>query len=119
MISHVISPFPSILCHLSISGTISMVPHMPVLSLIYFVINPYDLCVANKKIEGKQMTIFFHVDDCKLSHRRTKVMDSMIEYLWKEYKSIFEDVSGAMTVSRGKVQNYLGMTLDYTVRGQA
>jgi hypothetical protein len=35
---------------------------------IDFVINPYDPCVANKTIEGKQMTICFHVDDCKLSH---------------------------------------------------
>jgi hypothetical protein len=46
---------------------------------IDFVINPYDPCVANKIIEGDQMTICFHVDDCKLSHRKTKVMDSMIE----------------------------------------
>jgi hypothetical protein len=52
---------------------------------IYFVINPYNPCAANKKIEGKHMTIFFHVDDCKLSHLKTKVMDSMIEYLQKEY----------------------------------
>jgi hypothetical protein len=49
------------------------------------VINPYDLCVANKMIEGDQMTICFHVDDFKLSHRKTKVMDSMIEYLRQEY----------------------------------
>jgi hypothetical protein len=35
---------------------------------IGFVINPYDPCVANKMIDGKQMTIIFHVDDCKLSH---------------------------------------------------
>jgi hypothetical protein len=45
---------------------------------IAFVINPYDPCVAKKMIEGHQMTICFHVDDCKLSHRKTKVMDSMI-----------------------------------------
>jgi hypothetical protein len=45
-------------------------------------------------------------------------MDSMIEHLRLEYESIFEDGSGAMTVSRGKVHKYLGMTLDYTVRGQ-
>jgi hypothetical protein len=37
---------------------------------IEFIINPYDLCVANKIIEGKQMTICFHVDDFKLSHRK-------------------------------------------------
>jgi hypothetical protein len=85
---------------------------------INFVINPYDPCVANKTIEGEQMTICFHVDDCKLSHRKTKVMDRMIKYLRQEYESIFEDGSGAMTVSRGKVHKYLGMTLDYTVRGQ-
>jgi hypothetical protein len=85
---------------------------------IDFFINPYDPCVANKTIEGEQMTICFHVDDCKLSHRKTKVMDRMIEHLRQEYERIFEDGSGAMTVSRGKVHKYLGMTLDYTVRGQ-
>jgi hypothetical protein len=49
------------------------------------------------------MTICFHVDECKLSHCKNKVMDSMIEYLWQEYESIFEDGSGAMTVSKGKI----------------
>ena len=33
----------------------------------------------------------------------------MIEYLQQEYESIFEDGTGAMSVS---------MTLDYTVKGQ-
>jgi hypothetical protein len=79
---------------------------------------PYDPCVANKMIEGNQMTICFHVDDCKLIHRKTKVMDSMIEYLRQEYESIFEDGSGAMMVSRGKIHKYLGMTRDCTVHGQ-
>jgi hypothetical protein len=88
------------------------------LTNIDFMINPYDQCVANKMIESEQMTICFHVDDCKLSHLKNKVMDSMIEYLRQEYESIFEDGSGAMTVSRGKTHNYLGITLEYTVRGQ-
>jgi hypothetical protein len=36
---------------------------------IDFMINPYDPCVANKTIEGEQMTIIcFHDDDCKLRH---------------------------------------------------
>jgi hypothetical protein len=83
-----------------------------------FVINPYDPCVANKMIESTQMTIYFHVDDCKLSHRKTKVMDSMIEYIRQEHDSIFEDGSGEMTVSSGKTHKYLGMTLDHTVCGQ-
>jgi hypothetical protein len=82
---------------------------------IDYTINPYDPCVANKIIEGEQMTICVHVDDCKLSHRKKTVMDRMIEYFRQEYESIFEDGSGAMTVSRGKIQKYLGMTLDYSV----
>jgi hypothetical protein len=45
-------------------------------------------------------------------------MDSMIEYLRHEYESIFEDGSGAMPASRGKIHKYLGMTLDYTICGQ-
>jgi len=31
--------------------------------------NPYDACVWNKEIDGKQCTICFHVDDCKISQR--------------------------------------------------
>jgi hypothetical protein len=85
---------------------------------IGFIINHYDLCVANKIIEGNHMTICFHVDDCKLSHCKKKVMDTIIEYLCEEYESIFEDGTGAMTASRGKIHKYLGMNLDYTVRGQ-
>jgi hypothetical protein len=88
------------------------------LTEIDFVINPYDPCISKKMSEGDQMTICFRVDDCKLIHRKTKVMDRMIEYLRQEYESIFEEGSGAMTLSRGKIHNYLGMTLDYTVRGQ-
>jgi hypothetical protein len=85
---------------------------------IDFIINPYDPCVANKIIEGEQMTICFHVDACKLSHRKKTVMDRMIGYLPQEYESIFEDGSRSMTVSQGKIHKYLGMTLDYSVPGQ-
>jgi hypothetical protein len=110
-------------CHNAMYGTM-------VASLLYyrkfvksltdvgFIINHYDPNVANKMIEGKNMTICFHVDYCKLSRRKKKFMDTMIEYLREEYESIFEDGTGAMTVSRGKIHKYLGMTLDYTVCGQ-
>jgi hypothetical protein len=87
------------------------------LTSIGFVINPYDPCVANKMVRGKQITICWHVDDLKVSHVMPKVMDRMIKYLRKE-QSMFEDGSGAMEVSRGKTHMYLGMTLDYNVRGQ-
>ena len=62
------------------------------------------------------MTVCYHVDDCKLSHRRSKVNDRMITWLRQEYESIFEDGPRKMTVSRGKVHKYLGMILYYTSR---
>ena len=33
-----------------------------------FIVNPYDPCVANKDVNGKQMTVLWHVDDLKVSH---------------------------------------------------
>jgi hypothetical protein len=91
---------------------------MKSLTDIDFISNPYYPCVANKIIEGEQMTICFHIDECKLSPRKKTVMDRMIGYLWQEHESIFEDGSGAMTASRGKIHKYLGMTLDYSIPGQ-
>jgi hypothetical protein len=58
-------------------------------------------------IDGNQMTICFHVDDYKLSHKSPKMMDDMFSWLKTEYGNVFEDGSGKMTVSRGKVHNYL------------
>jgi hypothetical protein len=78
-----------------------------------FIKNPYDPCVWNKVTKGKQCTICFHVDNCKISHVCSKVINDMIAWLCQEYKSIFKDGSGKMKVARGKVHKYLGMTLDF------
>ena len=43
-----------------------------------FVINPYDFCVANKIINGKQCTIVWHVDDLKISHMDPKVTTTIV-----------------------------------------
>ena len=83
-----------------------------------FEINPYEPCMANKIVKRSQMTICFHVDDCKLSHVDPKCNDKMIKWLRKEYESIFEDGSGKMTVTRGKIHTHLGMTLDCATPGQ-
>jgi hypothetical protein len=77
--------------------------------------NPYDPCVWNKIIKGKQCTICFHVDDCKISHVKSTVNSGIIAWLRQEYESIFTDNSGKMKVARGKVHVYVGMTLDFTV----
>ena len=33
------------------------------------VLNPYDPFVANKKIDGHEMTVTWHIDDFKVSHK--------------------------------------------------
>ena len=43
--------------------------------------NLHDPCVANVIIKGIQITVFFHVDDCKLSHKIPKVVGKMITWL--------------------------------------
>ncbi len=80
--------------------------------------NPYDPCVWNKVINGKQCSILFHVDDCKISHVQSKVLDDTIEWLRRDYESIFEDGSGMMKVHQGKAHKYLGMTLDFSTKHQ-
>ena len=84
-----------------------------VLLALGFEINPYDPCVANRMVNGKQQTIVWHVDDCKISHADATVNDRLIETLRKEFEVIFEDGSGKMKVTRGEVHDFLGMTMDY------
>jgi hypothetical protein len=69
-------------------------------------------------VNGKQITICFYVDDCKISHESTKVVDKSIDWLQAEYQSIFKDGLGEMKVHRGKIHKYLGMSLDFSHKGQ-
>jgi hypothetical protein len=63
---------------------------------------------------AKQCTVCFHVNDCKISHERSSVVDEIIKWRHWGYESIFTDGSGKMKVSRGEVHKYLGMTLDFS-----
>ena len=78
-----------------------------------FEVNPYDPCVANKMVDGKQMTVSWHVDDLKASHKDQKVISDFITWVEKTYGKI-----GKVKVFHGKIHDYLGMELDYTVNGQ-
>jgi len=40
-----------------------------------FVFNRYDPCIANRMINGKQLTIRFHVDDVLASHMEQAVLE--------------------------------------------
>jgi len=75
-----------------------------------FTLNPYDPCVANKIINDKQCTITWHVDDLKISHVENPVIDDILKKLGDKY--------GELTVTRGKVHDYLGMLIDYSAEGE-
>jgi hypothetical protein len=78
-----------------------------------FEINPYDPCVANKMVNNHQLTVSWHIDDLKVSHMDTKTVDDFV--LWAN------DTYGQLkpcTTTRGKIHEYLGMKLDYSVEGQ-
>ena len=77
-----------------------------------FVINPYDWCIANKTVNGKQCTIIWHVDDLKISHANPMIADGIIASLKTEYGKV-----GEMTVRHGQKYDYLGMTLDFSRKG--
>ncbi len=81
-------------------------------------INPYNECIANKVVKRKQVTICFHSNDCKISHKSFAVIDDTIAFLRTKYKSIFGYGLGQMKVYRGKTHKYLGMSLDFSHKGQ-
>ena len=78
-----------------------------------FELNEYDECVANKIINGKQCTIVWHVDDLQISHVDEKVVDEIIGLINEKYGK-----REKVTVSEGKVHDYLGMTLDFSMEGK-
>lgn len=74
-----------------------------------FKLNPSNLCVANKMINGKQCTIVWYVDDNKISHVDSAVTTDIIEKIDKTI--------GKMTVSRGKEHTFLGMDITFKDNG--
>jgi hypothetical protein len=45
-----------------------------------FKFNPYDPCVANKQVNGEQLTVCFHMEDCKISHLTPMLMKKLSGY---------------------------------------
>jgi hypothetical protein len=69
--------------------------------------------VANKDINGSQCTILWHVDDLKMSHGSQDVLEDIIDKLNARYGQVTP-----LTVTRGDVHDYLGMTIDYSTPGK-
>jgi len=75
-----------------------------------FIINNYDECTFNKMVDGKQLTVQFHVDDLKISHMDETVIKEMV----KDLNGIFGQDGTLLEASYGKIHEYLGMTIDYS-----
>ena len=69
-----------------------------------FKLNPYDICVANKVVNGHQFTICWYVDDIKFSHKDKRVVNDMIKRIENKFYK--------MTITHGNKQTYLGMQLE-------
>ena len=70
-----------------------------------FELNPYDKCVANKMIDGKQCTLAWWVDDNCLTHLFDKVLDKVIKRIERKF--------GKMAVTRVDNDTFLGMKLRF------
>jgi hypothetical protein len=71
-----------------------------------YILNPYDSCVVNKWVEESQLTIVWHVDDLKVSHKSEAVLDKEIKWL--------ESIYGPLVGSKSNHHTYLGMDLSFT-----
>ncbi len=75
-----------------------------------FTMNEYDPCVANKMIDGKQLTVTWHVDDLKASHENELELTKLVMFLAKKY-------GDKVMVNHGTMHDYLGMDMDYSIDG--
>ena len=68
-----------------------------------YILGEYDICVANKNINGKQCTVAWYVGDNKASHVDSRVIDNLLDII----KTHFGDIK----ITRGKKYTFLGMNL--------
>ena len=78
-----------------------------------FIVNPYDWCVVNKIINVKQCTVGWHVDDLKMSHHNSRVVNDILHELEERYGK-----ESPLVITRGQVHEYLGMKMDFSTPGQ-
>jgi hypothetical protein len=83
------------------------------LMLVGFSINPYDRCVANKTVNGPQMTICRHVDDLFLGH----VDPSLVTRILDRLSRCYDTPDKKLNATCGPRHDYLGMNIDFPTQG--
>ena len=70
-----------------------------------FELNPYNLCVSNANIKGKQCILCWYMDGNKISHVDPKVVDKVIETI--------EEKFGKMPQTKGGEHNFMGINIKF------
>ena len=73
----------------------------------------YDWCVVNKIVSAKQCTVAWYVNDMKMSHETQHVLEELLALLSDEFGK-----EAPLTITQGKIHDYLGMVINYTVPGK-
>ena len=71
-------------------------------------LNPYDKCIANKTINGKQCSIAWHVGDAIATHVNQAVLDEFGQLMIKNF--------GDMKITSGTEHEFLGMKIKINER---
>ena len=85
------------------------------LESIRFIINPYNICVANRNIDGHQQTVTWYVDNVKVCHKSSKINKEFFNWCEQKYVS---NLNGNFKLMEGKKHDYLGMILDCSIKGK-
>ena len=64
-------------------------------------------------VNGEHITVQFHVDDLKVSHKDQAVLDDFLDELRSEFGQNDE-----LKENKGLVHKYLGITIDYSIAGK-
>ncbi len=76
-----------------------------------FVVNLYDPYIANKIVDGHQLTLQWHVDNLMISHIDMLAINDFL----RELKVIYGD---SLAESTGKQQDYLGMIFYFSSKNE-
>ena len=68
------------------------------------------MCTFNKMVNTEQITVQFHIDDLKVSHKDQAVLEDFLSNLRDEFGQEDE-----LTENKGPVHKYLGITIDYLI----
>ena len=68
-------------------------------------------CAWNTIIENKQLATLFHLDDLMMAHMHLGVVAEHIKLLDSVHRA-----NDPLTITRGKVHEFLGITIDFSLK---